>query len=75
MGLWVRGKLPEKGCHTAAIVGARDHTEYGRAMAEWFGRELSAAGIWVVSGMARGIDSPDCSRYRGRRKVPDLLHG
>lgn len=57
MGLWVRGKLPEKGCHTAAIVGARDHTEYGRAMAEWFGRELSAAGIWVVSGMARGIDS------------------
>lgn len=57
MGLWIRGRLPEKRIPAVAVVGARDHTEYGRAMAEWFGRELAAAGVWVISGMARGIDS------------------
>ena len=57
MGLCVKGRLPAKDSPAAAIVGARENTEYGRAMAEWYGRELSAAGVWVVSGLARGTDS------------------
>ncbi len=40
-----------------AIVGTRKPTAYGLAMAERFGRELAEAGVVVVSGMARGIDS------------------
>lgn len=40
-----------------AIVGTRRATSYGRAVATLFGEELSKAGIGVVSGGARGIDS------------------
>ena len=38
------------------MVGARRCTSYGRDVARSFGRELSAAGVSVVSGLARGID-------------------
>ncbi|HJC48260.1 MAG TPA: DNA-processing protein DprA [Candidatus Lachnoclostridium pullistercoris] len=57
MGLCVKGRLPEPGSPAAAVVGARENTEYGRGVAEWYGRELAKAGVWVVSGLARGTDS------------------
>ncbi len=41
---------------SVAIVGARACSSYGRAVARTLGRELAAAGLVVVSGMARGID-------------------
>ncbi len=40
-----------------AIVGTRKPTDYGRHIAEMFARELSALGITIVSGFARGVDS------------------
>ena len=40
----------------AAIVGARACSSYGSQVARLLGRELSAAGLVVVSGLARGID-------------------
>ena len=39
-----------------AIVGARACSSYGAHVARTFGRELAAAGLVVVSGMARGVD-------------------
>jgi DNA processing protein len=39
-----------------AVVGARACSTYGRSVARSLGRELAAAGLVVVSGMARGID-------------------
>jgi DNA processing protein len=39
-----------------AIVGARACSPYGLHVARTFGRELAAAGLVVVSGMARGVD-------------------
>jgi DNA processing protein len=39
-----------------AIVGARACSPYGAQVARMLGRELAAAGIVVVSGMARGVD-------------------
>jgi DNA processing protein len=39
-----------------AVVGARASSGYGSHVARWFGRELAAAGVVVVSGLARGID-------------------
>jgi DNA processing protein len=39
-----------------AIVGTRDATRYGRDLAYDLGRELSAAGVAIVSGLALGID-------------------
>jgi DNA processing protein len=53
--LYFAGKLPgEK--KSVAIVGARECSEYGKYMAGQFGRQLAAAGVCIVSGMARGID-------------------
>jgi len=38
------------------VVGARRATSYGREIARELGRELAAAGLVVVSGLAFGID-------------------
>lgn len=57
-GLFVRGSLPEEEKPAVAIVGARDCTAYGRHLSEWFGGELAAAGVQILSGMARGIGTP-----------------
>jgi DNA processing protein len=40
-----------------AIVGSRACSAYGRQIARSLGRELAAAGLVVVSGLARGVDS------------------
>jgi DNA processing protein len=40
-----------------AVVGARSCSGYGRDVARRLGRELAAAGLVVVSGLARGIDA------------------
>jgi len=55
LGVFVRGRLP--GGPAAAVVGSRRATAYGRRVARWLGEELAAAGIAVVSGMARGVDA------------------
>jgi DNA processing protein len=39
------------------IVGARRASTYGREVARSLGRELAAAGITVISGMAFGVDA------------------
>jgi len=41
---------------SVALVGARACSTYGGQVARMLGRELAAAGLVVVSGMARGID-------------------
>jgi DNA processing protein len=41
---------------TVAVVGARACSAYGAQVARRLGRELAAAGLVVVSGLARGID-------------------
>jgi DNA processing protein len=40
-----------------AVVGARACSGYGASVARSLGRELGAAGLVVVSGLARGIDA------------------
>ena len=39
-----------------AVVGARACSPYGRQVARMLGRDLAAAGVVVVSGLARGVD-------------------
>jgi DNA processing protein len=39
-----------------AVVGARACSPYGAQVARMLGRELAAAGLIVVSGLARGVD-------------------
>ena len=55
--LYVRGKLKKEDERAVAIVGTRRATSYGKVAARKLARELAQAGITVVSGMARGIDT------------------
>lgn len=55
--LYYRGEIPDADRKSIAVVGARSCSQYGRTIAEEFGRQFAAAGIAVISGMARGIDS------------------
>jgi DNA processing protein len=57
-GLFLRGSAPaELLSHlVVAVVGARSCTDYGAHVARSLAGELAAAGVVVVSGLARGID-------------------
>jgi DNA processing protein len=57
-GLFVRGSAEAAllSQPAVAIVGARACSSYGAQVARLLGRELAAAGLVVVSGLARGID-------------------
>jgi len=55
--LYVRGSLLAKDQTAVAVVGSRNPTLYGIGAAERIGRGLAQAGVTVVSGLARGVDS------------------
>ncbi|HVO12531.1 MAG TPA: DNA-processing protein DprA [Vicinamibacteria bacterium] len=56
--LWAAGRLrAEEGAFSVAVVGARAATPRGLAFARMLASELAAAGLTVVSGLARGIDT------------------
>jgi DNA processing protein len=57
-GLFVRGaaELDVLSRTAVAVVGARACSPYGRHVARLLGRDLAAAGLVVVSGLARGVD-------------------
>lgn len=55
--LFMLGNLEENDMYSIGIVGTRQPTDYGVALAETFGREFARLGIVVVSGLARGIDT------------------
>ena len=56
--LYVRGAIESLDSeNSAAIIGTREPTEYGREKARQFGRRLAEDGVTVVSGLARGCDT------------------
>ncbi len=55
--LFFKGDLLKSYSEAIAIVGSRRATAYGRAFAEELALNLSRAGVTVISGVARGIDS------------------
>ncbi|HEX7909702.1 MAG TPA: DNA-processing protein DprA [Paraburkholderia sp.] len=54
--LYIKGRLDLLHGRAVALVGSRSATPQGVEDAERFARELSAAGVTVVSGLALGID-------------------
>jgi len=63
-------QLARRRSELVAIVGARRATSYGREVARELGRELSEAGLTVISGMAFGIDA--CA-HRGALDSGDTI--
>jgi DNA processing protein len=55
--LFARGRLELLQPFHFAVVGTRRPTPYGLAVAERLCADLARAGLTIVSGMARGIDS------------------
>ncbi|MFA6383276.1 MAG: DNA-processing protein DprA [Parcubacteria group bacterium] len=55
--IYMKGKIDLNAAPMISIVGSRKYTSYGAQAATSFAKDLAAAGITVVSGMALGIDS------------------
>lgn len=53
--IFYKGKMPDEKIRVA-VVGARNCSCYGKEMARSFSSSLAAAGVGIISGMARGID-------------------
>jgi len=55
--LFVRGNLAACAARRVGIIGTRSASAAGRHFARRLGTQLAAAGVAVVSGLARGIDA------------------
>lgn len=56
MVLYILGELIPEDDTAIALIGSRESTPYGREVARLLGGDFAAAGVTVVSGLARGID-------------------
>jgi DNA processing protein len=55
--LFYKGNADLNASKVVAIIGTRNHTEYGRQQTEKLVKELASQNVLVVSGMAFGIDA------------------
>lgn len=55
--LYVRGRIERNDALALGIVGARRCTQYGREQADRLGALCAQAGLCIISGGARGIDT------------------
>jgi DNA processing protein len=55
--LYLRGSLEKRDEWAVALVGTRRASVYGKEAARMIGTGLAQAGVTVVSGLARGIDT------------------
>jgi DNA processing protein len=55
--LYVWGEIQERDHHAIGIIGARRTTHYGMESAKKLSYQIAYAGLTVISGLARGIDT------------------
>ncbi len=55
--LYYKGTILELDKNAISIVGSRKATYYGKMVAEKLAKDLALAGLTIISGMARGIDT------------------
>lgn len=67
--LWFQGTLAPKDSRAVAVVGSRQCSESGKRRAYRLSFELAQSGVYVVSGLARGIGTNakafDTAAHRG----------
>ena len=75
--LYVRGELLPEDERSVAVVGTRKATAYGREVTHRLTYDLAAAGVTIVSGLARGIDgiAHRAARDAGRRSLAVVASG
>lgn len=54
--LYYKGRLPDPGRPSLAVIGSRYADGYGRDMTRVFTEYLAARGVQIISGLARGVD-------------------
>jgi DNA processing protein len=64
--LWIRGEAAPLEQLAVAMVGARTGSPYALTVAERLAADLAAAGVAIVSGLARGVDA---AAHRGALSV------
>lgn len=55
--LYIKGNINILNKRSIAIIGSRECTDYGRVLAKKIAGELSSKDIYVISGLAKGIDT------------------
>src|SRR4051812_39959686 len=55
--LYVWGEITERDQHAIGVIGSRRTTHYGTESAKKLSYQLAYAGLTIVSGLARGIDT------------------
>jgi len=55
--LYFKGTIVKTDKNSISIVGSRKATYYGKMVAEKLSKDLALAGLTIISGMARGIDT------------------
>jgi DNA processing protein len=55
--LYVWGELQDRDQHAIGVIGARRTTHYGTESSKKLAYQLAYAGLTVISGLARGIDT------------------
>lgn len=55
--LYVWGELTDRDQHAIGVIGSRRTTHYGTESAKKLSYQLAYAGLTIVSGLARGIDT------------------
>src|SRR5215210_2899980 len=55
--MYVWGELSERDQHAIGVIGSRRTTHYGTESAKKLSYQLAYAGLTVISGLARGIDT------------------
>lgn len=73
--IFYKGIAPALAEPCVAIVGARRASHYGRRVAADLAGRLAAAGFWVVSGMALGIDAAAHQGALARGRTVAVLAG
>lgn len=75
--LFLRGTLLDRDRQAIAVVGSRRVTHYGRECARRLSFQLAHAGVTVVSGLARGVDTAahEASLAAGGRTIAVLGSG
>ncbi|HHX12933.1 MAG TPA: DNA-protecting protein DprA [Clostridiales bacterium] len=70
--LYIKGNLPDMSRKMLAIVGTRNASAYGMEMTKYFSKSLAAAGIGIISGLARGIDT---YAHKGALEASGITYG